>query len=227
MPLLEAISAWLKAALLPYGGFGLMILAMCDSSFLSLPEVNDFLLMTLSIDNPESMPKLAALTTLGSVIGCSFLYALGRAGGEAILRTHFHDEGVVVARPSPLMRFTRWVFRNLSEDQVMRMRRWYQRYGILAIVIPSLLPPPTPFKVFVVSAGVFGISWPRFILAVTIGRGIRYFSEGLLAIEYGPAAIEFVHNNYGKIGLGLAAAILVTVLVFIYTRRRRMGSIEA
>jgi membrane protein YqaA with SNARE-associated domain len=202
MSLIETLSVWLKATLLPYGGFGLMILAMCDSSFLSLPEVNDLLLMTFSIDNPSSMPKLAALTTLGSIIGCALLYSVGKKGGEAVLRGKF------------------------SEERVLRIRRWYQKYGLLAVIIPSLLPPPTPFKVFVLAAGAFGISWPRFILSVAIGRGLRYFSEGWLAVEYGPGAFKLVQENYGKIGVGLSGVILAMVVVYVFARRRRIGSLE-
>jgi len=200
--MLEAISAWLRATLLPYGGVGLMVLAICDSSFLSLPEVNDLLLMTFSIDDPDSMLKLATLTTLGSVIGCALLYSVGRKGGEAFLRKRFSDE------------------------RFLRVQSWYQKYGVLAVIVPSLLPPPTPFKIFVLSAGTFGISWPQFLAAVSIGRGIRYFSEGFLAITYGPAAIQFVHDNYGRIGLVVAILIVAAAVVFFYARRR-MRSIEA
>src|SRR5437870_8018987 len=182
----EAISAWLRNALLPYGGFGLMVLAMCDSSFVSLPEVNDVLLMTFAINEPEGMVKFVLLTILGSVIGCALLYAVGRKGGDAFLRKSFHS------------------------DKLDKVQRWYQRHGILAVIVPSLLPPPTPFKLFVLSAGTFGISWPKFLTAVIIGRSIRYFSEGILALLYGPAAIQFVQNNYGKIGLGLAVLIVAS-----------------
>jgi membrane protein YqaA with SNARE-associated domain len=202
MAILEAISVWLRATLLPYGEFGLMILAMCDSSFLSLPEVNDLLLMTFSIDNPDRMVAFAAFTTIGSVIGCVLLYSVGRAGGEALLRKRF------------------------TNDRLLKLQNWYRRYGILAIVIPSLLPPPTPFKIFVLSAGTFGIGLPKFIGAVLLGRGIRYFSEGLLAVHYGPPAIEFVQQNFGKIGIGMAAVIAAGVIVYIYARRR-VRSIEA
>src|SRR6185436_3624120 len=160
----EAISVWLRNTLLPYGGFGLMVLAMCDSSFVSLPEVNDVLLMTFSIHDPGGMIKFAALTTIGSTIGCSVLYAVGRKGGEAFLRKTF------------------------AAERLERVQKWYQRHGILAVIVPSLLPPPTPFKIFVLSAGTFGISWPKFLTAVIIGRGIRYFSEGILAVLWGPAA---------------------------------------
>src|SRR6185436_12972445 len=173
----------------PYGGFGLMILAICDSSFLSLPEVNDLLLMTFSIDDPSSMPWLAALTTLGSIIGCALLYSVGKKGGEAVLRGKF------------------------SEERILKVRRWYQKYGVLAVIIPSLLPPPTPFKVFVLAAGAFGISWPRFLAAIAVGRGIRYFSEGFLAVAYGPAALDFVKYNFGRIGVVLAGLIVASVIV--------------
>ena len=199
MSIFEVISVWLKETLLPYGGIGLMLLAVCDSSFLSLPEVNDILVMTFSISNPPGMVTYAGLTTLGSVIGCALLYSVGRKGGEAFLR------------------------KRLSGERLLKLQGWYQRYGVLAVIIPSLLPPPTPFKIFVLSAGTFGISWPKFLTAVVIGRGIRYFSEGILAVIYGPAAIEFVHDNYGKVGLGLAILIAAGALAFFFLSRR-MGT---
>src|SRR5262245_19723594 len=198
----EAISTWLRNSLLPYGGFGLMVLAMCDSSFVSLPEVNDILLMTFAINDPGSTVKYALLTTVGSVIGCALLYTVGRKGGETFLRKTFADE------------------------RLAKVQRWYQRHGVLAVIVPSLLPPPTPFKVFVLSAGTFGISWPKFLTAVIVGRGIRYFLEGILAVMYGQQVIEFVQKNYGKIGLGFAIVIVISAIVFFAIGRRRVPSIE-
>ena len=178
-----------------------MFLAMCDSSFVSLPEVNDVLLMTFTINDPAGMVKYTLLTILGSVIGCALLYSVGRKGGETFLRRSFADE------------------------KLATIQRWYQRHGVLAVIVPSLLPPPTPFKIFVLSAGTFGISWPKFLTAVVIGRGIRYFSEGILALLYGSAAIQFVHDNYGKIGFGLAVLIVATAGIFFLTRRRVRNSV--
>jgi membrane protein YqaA with SNARE-associated domain len=199
----EVISLWLRHTLLPYGGFGLMVLAICDSSFFSLPEINDALLMTFSINEPHSMVKFALLTTLGSLIGCALLYSVGRRGGQAFLRKTFADE------------------------RLAKVQGWYQRHGILAVIIPSLLPPPTPFKVFVLSAGTFGISWPRFLIGIVIGRSIRYFSEGILAVIYGPSAILFVQRNYGKIGLAAVGFIIISAVVFFAFARRRVPSVEA
>lgn len=201
MEFLNTLAAWLEQTLFPYGGVGLMLLAICDSSFLSLPEVNDILLMTASIRQPERMVLFAGMTTTGSVIGCSMLYAVGRGGGGAFLR-----------------RRTR---QSLSTAWMQKIRGWYRKYGMLAVIVPSLLPPPVPFKVFVLSAGTFGISWPRFIGAVTIGRSIRYFTQGVIAVMYGEAAIAFVQANYSSIGIALSIAILFGAAAFVLWKRRQ------
>src|SRR5215510_541775 len=184
MSFLGTISQWLVNTLEPYGSLGLMLIAIGDSSFLSLPEVNDAALMALSINNPIRMWELAAMTVLGSVIGCSLLYAVGRRGGERLLLKRF------------------------KSDRVIKVRNWYQRYGMLAVIVPSLLPPPLPFKIFVLCAGAFQISWPRFITAVAIGRSIRYFSEGILAVWYGKRAFQIVADNVAIVGVTLAVLIV-------------------
>lgn len=203
MEFLNTVAAWLEETLLPYGGVGLMLLAMCDSSFLSFPEVNDIFLMTFSIRNPERMVVFAGLTTVGSVIGCSMLYAVGRGGGGAYIRHRLRGK--------------------MRANRMERIRSWYDRYGMLAVIVPSLLPPPTPFKVFVLSAGTFGISWPRFITAVAIGRSIRYFSQGILAVMYGELAIRFVQANYPLIGILVSFLILAGAAAVVFWRRRTLA----
>jgi membrane protein YqaA with SNARE-associated domain len=87
MSFLHSVSQWLIETLEPWGAPGLMLIAICDSSFLSLPEVNDAALMALSINNPLRMWEMAAMTVIGSVIGCLLLYSVGRKGGERCLRS--------------------------------------------------------------------------------------------------------------------------------------------
>ena len=200
MSFLTSLTHWLVETLEPYGAPGLMLIAIGDSSFLSLPEVNDAALMAMSIHNPASMWGLAFFTVLGSVIGCTLLYAVGRKGGEALLNRRF------------------------AAEKVARVRSWYDKYGMLAVIVPSLLPPPLPFKIFVLCAGAFRISWARFIIAVGIGRSIRYFAEGILAVMYGKQAIQMVADNSARVGLILAGLIVVGALAFVYVRRRRVGS---
>ena len=140
------------------GGVGLFIIALLDSSFLSFPQVNDLLIIVLSTKYPERMPYYAAMTTIGSLIGCFLLYGVARRGGEVFLR------------------------KRLKGRYVDRAITLYQRHGLLAVVVPALLPPPVPFKVFVLLAGAAAVSPVRFGLAVGIGRGIRYFGQGYLAV---------------------------------------------
>jgi membrane protein YqaA with SNARE-associated domain len=193
---ISTLSLWLKDSLLPYGGPGLMVLAILDSSFLSLSGVNDVLLITFSVARPGDMIELAGLTALGSAIGCSMLYAVGRKGGEPFLRKRFADE------------------------RMARVQAWYKKYGVLAVIVPAVMPPPTPFKLFVLSAGAFGISWPKFLTGIAIGRSIRYFALGILAVAYGPAALDFARLNFGKIGLATAALIVVGAVLFMLFRRK-------
>jgi membrane protein YqaA with SNARE-associated domain/outer membrane lipoprotein-sorting protein len=200
MSFLTNLSHWLVQTLEPYGAPGLMLIAIGDSSFLSLPEVNDAALMALSINNPVRMWELATMTVIGSVIGCCLLYAVGRRGGESLLHRRF------------------------AAEKVLKVRAWYQKYGMLAVIVPSLLPPPLPFKIFVLSAGAFEIPWTRFILAVAIGRSIRYFAEGLIAVYYGQQAMQIVADNFAFFGVVLATLIVIATLFFVYFRRRKLNA---
>jgi membrane protein YqaA with SNARE-associated domain len=179
------------------GGLGLFVIAVLDSSFLSLPEVNDVLVIYLSTLSPERMPYYAGMTTAGSLTGCFLLYALGRKGGEVLLRRRF------------------------SAARVDRGMRLYQRWGLLAVVVPSLLPPPTPFKIFVLLAGAAGVAPWRFALAVVLGRGTRYFGQAWLAVRYGERGVEMMRQHGGVVGLVLAAMAVAIGVAWIVRRRQR------
>jgi membrane protein YqaA with SNARE-associated domain len=191
------IQNYFLALTAPLGGWALLLIALFDSSFLSLPEVNDILIITLSIKNPGKMLYYCTMTTLGSILGCLALFTVGRKGGQVLLRKKF------------------------AEDKVEAVARWYAKYGILAVMIPSILPPPTPFKIFVLFAGAFRISVGRFIFAIAAGRGFRYFLEGFLAVEYGEAAKDFMHQNYPYVALCLVGLIVVGALSYFLYRRSR------
>ena len=185
------------------GGVGLFIIALLDSSFLSFPQVNDLLIIVLSTKYPERMPYYAGMTTIGSLIGCFLLYGVARRGGEVFLR------------------------KRLKGRYVDRAITLYQRHGLLAVVVPALLPPPVPFKVFVLLAGAASVSPIRFAIAVGIGRGIRYFGQGYLAVLYGEQAAEFMRAHGTAIGIGLAVTALAVGAAVFFLRRRRHGSAAA
>ena len=182
---MHRLVAWIQGFAVSLGGPGLFVIAFLDSSFLSFPEVCDLLIVLLTIQHKARMPFYALMCTLGSVAGCLALYSVGRRGGEAFLKKRF------------------------KEGHVERAMALFRRHGLLAVVVPSLLPPPMPFKIFVLAAGVARVRLIDFVIAVLIGRGIRYFGEGLLALWYGEAAIAFLRDNARMAGLALAIVIAI------------------
>ena len=184
------------------GGPGLFFIAMVDSSFLSVPEGNDFLIVVLSTGQTwERMTYYVAMTILGSVCGCTLLYWVGQRGGN-------------------------FVRRRVEKSRIQELKKIYQNWGMWAVIIPSIMPPPMPFKVFVLSAGFFRLSFLKFLIAVTLGRSIRYFTWGILAIVYGQLVKEFLEKNLHTLGLVLfflfLGALIGHLVVWNRTKRKAL-----
>lgn len=174
------------------GGPGLALIAFADSSFLSLPEVADVLLVLQIVKTPHWWAYYSLLATIGSVAGCYILFALARKGGEAFLRRKFRESHVD------------WGL------------KWFRRVGLLTLVVPSFMPPPVPLKIFVLLAGVSGVTPATFLLTISLSRGLRYGGEGLLAAWYGRDAIRLIQANIGRISLGIAGIGVLAVLVVVW-----------
>lgn len=194
---MSRIVAWVQTFALSIGGPGLFVVAFLDSSFLSLPEINDLLVVLLVIEHKERMAYYALLATLGSVAGCLVLYFLGRKGGEALVRRRF------------------------GGPRLDRALALYQRYGVLAVAIPAILPPPSPFKVFVLLAGVARLPVAQFVSAVALARGLRYFGEAWLAVRYGDRALALLEEHGRTVSLVVGALVITTVSVWLARTRRR------
>ncbi len=194
----SSASAWITS----FGGFGIMLIAIGDSSFLSIPEGNDVLIVILSTGKAwGQMAYYVGMTITGSVIGCLILYSVGRKGGNPILRRRF------------------------SAQRIERAEKLYKRYGVLAVAIPSILPPPMPFKIFVLSAGVFRLNAFAFLAAVVIGRTIRYSMWGILAVLYGNSVKLFMQQHLDFIGVVLFCCFMLAVAAVFafYLSRKRAG----
>ena len=187
---------WVEGVASSLGGGGLFLVAFLDSSFVSLPEINDVLVILMVTQNRALMPYYAGMATLGSICGCLVLYMLGRKGGEAMLRQRF-------AGP--------------RAEKAMRL---FRRFGVLAIIVPALLPPPAPFKVFVLLSGITRMPLVSFTGAVAFGRGVRYFGEGALSVRYGDQAVDFLQSN-GSLISGVVALCALAGGVAIALRQRR------
>ena len=181
---------------LAFGAPGLFVVAFLDSSILSLPEIADLLVVWMVVQHKERLILYAASATVGSVAGCLALYYIGRKGGDALVRKRFRS------------------------DAVDRTLASFRRYGVLTVLIPSLFPPPAPFKIFVLLAGVARIGAAEFTLAVAIGRGARYFGEGLLALWYGDQAMAFIHEHATGVSIGLVAVLSAALVAYILWGRR-------
>jgi membrane protein YqaA with SNARE-associated domain len=200
---MHKVLLWIQGVLVPFlGPAGLFVAAFCDSSFLSLPEINDLLVVTSSSARPHAAWLYVLLATTGSVAGCLVLWVIGRRGGEPLLERRF---GV---------------------ERVKRTREVFARWDVLALAIPSMLPPPMPFKIFVLSAGVFGFPVKRLITTLLIARGLRYTCWALLGVFYGKQALEVLRRFDSFFGqripiiLSVLAAVII-VGVFLFARKDR------
>jgi membrane protein YqaA with SNARE-associated domain len=182
------IAAWIRASAFALGAPGLLLVTFVDSSFISLPEVADILVILMVAQHKSLLALYVASATLGSLAGCLIIYFLGRKGGEAFVRKRFGGTSV---------------------DRSLGALR---RYGLLAVLVPAIMPPPMPFKIFVFLAGVAEISTLRFSIAIILGRGGRYLALGLLAVRYGDQAIGYVRDHgvavsLAAVGLLVAAGV--------------------
>ena len=189
--------ARIRALGLALGGPGLFLVSFLDSSFLPLPGITDVLLVVTVTRHPAAMLWYVAMTVAGSVVGCIALHYLGRKGGDALVRKRFTGE------------------------KIERAMAALQRNGVMAVLVPCLLPPPAPFKIFILLAGVAGISVARLATAIAIGRGIRYLALGFLAVQYGERATSYVRDNGTAASLVVVGVLAVGFGAYLLFRKTR------
>jgi membrane protein YqaA with SNARE-associated domain len=179
------------------GPFGLFAVALLDSTFVPLPSSADALMILLTIAHPRLIVVYALLATAGSAVGCVILYYVSRRAGSRALR-------------------------KFSPAKQRRVKELIDRYDVLSVLVASVMPPPFPFKMFVVTAGVFRFSVTRFTLAIIAGRMFRFLLEGYFAIRYGAQARQVLAKYYPWIGLGLAILIIVVFVTRnVFKRKSR------
>ncbi|HLZ91329.1 MAG TPA: VTT domain-containing protein [Candidatus Acidoferrum sp.] len=166
------------------GAPGLFLISFLDSSFLTFPVINDLLLIELSIRRPARMPLYASMAALGSLLGCVLLFLLARKVEEA-------------------------AFHRRAGARAAAIRHWVERNGFGGMLLAAMLPPPTPFKFFVLAAGVFEVPLLSFASAIALARIIRYFGVGYLAVRYGPDAMPYLAQH--KLQVVVFVIVFVTV----------------
>ena len=185
--------------LVTLGPAGLFAVALLDSALVPLPGGPDAVMIALTMARPAWMPLNVAAAALGSTAGCVILYYISRRAGRRALE-------------------------KFSARRQARVKELVDRYDVLSVLVASLLPPPFPFKLFVITAGVFRLNVVRFALAVAAGRTVRFLLEGYLAVRYGEQARQVLADNYPVVGLGLAALIVLVFLARALLKRKREGA---
>ena len=187
----------LSEYLITFGPFGLFAVALLDSTFVPLPSSADALMLLLSTNQPRWMILYAFIATAGSALGCWILYLISRRAGSRALN-------------------------RFSQARQKRVKELIDRYDMLSVLVATLLPPPFPFKLFVITAGVFRFSLLRFMIAIVVGRAFRFLLEGFLAVRYGAEAKVLLAKYYPWIGLAFA----VGVVLFVIFRRALRREVE-
>ena len=187
----------LQLTLVGFGALGILLIALLDSALIPLPGGPDVVVMTLSHLNNAMMPFYVIAAVIGSTIGCLVPYWIGRKTGEAALR-------------------------KFGDDKRARVSALIDRYDMWAMLVGAVLPPPFPFKLLLLTAGVFRMNIWRFMIALVVGRAVRFMMEGWMAVRYGDQATAIFKQHYPKIGLGIAALIIVIFIFNILRNRRRV-----
>ncbi len=181
------------------GGLGLILLGQADNYVVPLTGSMDVLTIWLAAHHHEPWSYYGLTATLGAVIGGYVTYSLARKGGKETME------------------------RKLSKRKAARFSKAFARWGFGAVAIPALLPPPFPFLPFLVAAGAMQYSRKKFLAALVLGRGIRYFLEAYLGFRYGSHILRFF-NRYYKPALAIliGLAVIGTVLSVVqYLRMRK------
>lgn len=189
--ILGRYSEWIKNLLAPLGPWGVFAIAAVDGSFMGLPL--DFVFIGYVYHNRSHFLVYVLMASAGSALGSSVLYLIGYLGGEKVLR------------------------KRMSEARFTRIHAAFERHEFWALMFPAMLPPPTPFKLFVLAASAFEMRFTHFLAAIFAGRFVRFLLEALFTIWFGPQFVHFVgdllraHAGWVLAAVGLALAIWLIV----------------
>lgn len=177
------------------GIWGVFVIAFADSALLGMPV--DFIVATYVYQDRKRMLLYVAMASLGSALGSIPLYLIGYAGGEKVLR------------------------KRISEERFLKIHRSFERNEFWALMFPGMLPPPMPFKIFVLGAAVFEMKFRDFLFAIFAGRFVRFLVLSLLVLWFGPEIISHFGGVFKQHWMLLSGAILELALILWLMLLRR------
>jgi membrane protein YqaA with SNARE-associated domain len=199
--ILARYTAWILHLLGPLGIWGVFVVAFADSALLGMPV--DAVVAFYVYQNHRRMLLYVIMAAVGSALGSIPLYIVGYVGGEKVLR------------------------KRISEERFQRIHRSFEQHEFWALMFPGMLPPPMPFKIFVLGAAVFEMRFRDFLAAIFAGRFVRFLVLSLLTVWFGPQIVGVIGTVVRQHFSWLLGAITGGVLVWLVMRRskhRRAGS---
>jgi membrane protein YqaA with SNARE-associated domain len=196
--ILARYTAWILGLMKVIGIWGPFVIAFADSALIGMPV--DFIVATYVFQDRKRMLLYVAMASLGSALGSIPLYLLGYLGGEKVLR------------------------KRISEERFLRIHRSFEQHEFWALMFPGMLPPPMPYKVFVLGAAVFEMRFSHFLFAVFAGRFVRFLALSILVLYFGPAIIGLFGGVFKRHWIAVLSLVAGAICLWIvFHKRRKLG----
>jgi len=196
--ILKRYAAWIATVLAPLGPWGVFAIAAVDGSLLGMPV--DAVVAGYVYHDRSHFLIYVLLASIGSAMGSMVIYGIGYFGGETVLR------------------------KRIPPERFAKIHASFERHEFWALMFPAMLPPPTPFKMFVLAASAFEMRLTHFLAAVFAGRFVRFLVLALLTIKFGPQFVQFVvdslHQRSGWVWL-VVILVLATVLILWWRKSKQ------
>lgn len=193
--ILARYTAWIWGLLAPLGKWGVFVIAFADSALLGMPV--DAMVAYYVFQKRSEFLLYVALASLGSALGSIPLYVVGYLGGEKVLR------------------------KRIPEERFQKIHDSFERHEFWALMFPGMLPPPMPFKIFVLAAAVFEMHFTHFLAAIFLGRFLRFLILSLLVLWFGPQIVQAFGGLFKNHLYWVLAFVAGAIVLFLLLRRRR------
>jgi membrane protein YqaA with SNARE-associated domain len=185
---------WLWGILAPLGMWGVFVVTALDGAFLGLPV--DAIVAGYIYHDPAHLMFYSVMAAAGSAVGSSVMYLIGYLGGETLVR------------------------KRMSPEKYQKIHESFDRHEFWAVMLPAILPPPTPFKLFVLAAAVAEMRYVSFLGAILVGKFARFLILGFLTIRFGPQVVQFMSVMVKKHYVSVLIGIALAGLLWLVMRRR-------
>ena len=196
--ILSRYTAFLWALLKPLGAWGVLVVAALDGAFIGLPV--DAVVAGYVYRDPARFLLYALMASAGSALGSIVIYGIGYEGGEELLR------------------------KRIPPERFEKIHAAFDKHPFWSLMFPAMLPPPTPFKLFVLAAAVSEMGFVRFLLAIFSGRMVRFVLLGLLTIKFGPDVVRLFGTLFLRHYYWFLGAIVAGLVIWLVMRRKKMNN---